>query len=89
MTEQTQGEYQDESFDIKVMICSAPPFPDCCDVLSLHTRCTVEEKISSHTTAIIAPDGGGRTRERVPAAVELIEVATDNRPSVPYLVSTH
>jgi len=49
----------------------------------------VEEKISSHTTAIIAPDGGGRTRERVPAAVELIEVATDNRPSVPYLVSTH
>ena len=72
----------------KVMNCKAPPSLTAVMASLCTPRCTVEE---AHTATVITPGGGGgrTTRERVPATVELIEVATDNRPSVPYLVSTH
>ena len=72
----------------KVMNRKAPPSLTAVMTSLCTPRCTGEE---AHTSTIITPGdgGGGRTRKRVPATMELIEVATDNRPSVPYLVSTH
>ena len=72
----------------KVMNRKAPPSLTAVMAALCTPRCTGEE---AHTSTIITPGdgGGGRTRERVPATVELIEMATDNRPSVPYLVSAH
>ena len=70
----------------KVMNRKAPPSLTAVMASLCTPRCTVEE---AHTSTIITPGDGGRTRERVPATVELIEVATDNRPSVLYLVSAH